>query len=58
MKRQPVDIVLLGSREACEATRQRLVELARGGDGWVPAVTEPCQGPIYVRRQGGVNATR
>jgi hypothetical protein len=40
--RMPVDVVVAGSRERCEALRQ-----AVGAKG---TPTEPCQGPVFFRR--------
>jgi len=57
--RQPVDYVLAGTRETCEAVRTSMTERTYAGFGpKEPAVTDPCKGPVYFRRETPQQSTR
>src|SRR5262249_29780515 len=50
--RLPIDYVLAGTHETCEAVRARTTEGTYMNFGKRrPAVTEPCKGPFYFRRE-------
>lgn len=55
--RRPVDYVLAGTRETCEAVRASMTERTYMQFGPTqPAVTEPCKGPVYFRREAPLTA--
>jgi len=55
--RQPLDYVLAGARETCEAVRASMTEGTYMSFGKrQPAVTEPCKGPLYFRREAAPSA--
>jgi hypothetical protein len=55
--RQPLDYVLAGARETCEAVRASMTEGTYMSFGKRQrAVTEPCKGPLYFRREAAPSA--
>jgi len=57
--RQPIDYVLAGTRETCEAVRASMTERTYDIYGPKrPAVTEPCKGPVYFKREAPQQSAR